>query len=323
MPRICLSYRRSDSAAIVGRIYDRLVDRYGAASVFMDLSDIPYGADFREHIQVALRGTDLLLVVIGPKWLGQRDGGTARIHDRIDSVRTEIQTALRQRTRIVPVLVDGAKMPSADELPRSIKDFAFRNGVTVDSGADFYLHMERLMAFTDQAIGLEGPRPEEKEKTSAQFDECRSRPNSARNHFGAAPLVSSAVKASPARFACYFIAAVILLLLAHYLIVMKWDLDTDYLHPFAVIIPFFFGYISFKGLRLGIGSAMIFGLSIALAAVAGMTTVVGLIDRHAILPQSEAAWQEAAEFAVTIALATIAGNLLARALYSMSKRRPF
>jgi TIR domain len=157
MPRICISYRRSDSTAIVGRIYDRLVGRYGAESIFMDLNDIPYGADFRKHIQAAFQETSVLIAAIGPAWIGQQANGAARIHDKLDPVRVEIQTALRQRILVIPVLVDGGRMPSADDLPRNIKEFSFRNAMRVDSGVDFPLHMERLMTFVDQALGIEKP----------------------------------------------------------------------------------------------------------------------------------------------------------------------
>ena len=74
MSKIIVSYRRSDSAAITGRIFDRLIDRYGEELVFMDIDRIPFGTDFRHHIQDALRDADILLAVIGPGWLGKTAG---------------------------------------------------------------------------------------------------------------------------------------------------------------------------------------------------------------------------------------------------------
>src|ERR1700691_556226 len=109
MARICLSYRRSDSNAITGRIHDHLVQRYGADAVFMDIGGIPYGADFRTHIQDVFAGASVLIAVIGPEWLGQSAGGNMRIQQRVDPVRVEIQTALNQNIFLLPVLVDGAK----------------------------------------------------------------------------------------------------------------------------------------------------------------------------------------------------------------------
>ena len=320
MPRICLSYRRSDSAAIVGRIYDRLVERYGANSIFIDLSGIPYGADFRMHIESVFRETDLLLAAIGPKWLGESADGAARIADRGDPVRAEIYTALRWHVLVIPVLVDGAKMPTAEQLPRNIKDLAFRNAIVVDSGVDFHLHMERLLAAIDQALGLEA-RPSRK----AELADHEPSLNAPKADVAASRNVPSVAKRTASRLMSYFVVPLTLLLVAHYLIVIKWDLDSAYLRPVAIIVPLASGFLSLKGLRFGIAAAILLGLSLAVAAVVGMMTVVGLIDRHAILPQSEAGWQEALEFAATITLATVAGNLLGRiaAPAKLRRWRPF
>jgi hypothetical protein len=99
MPKICLSCRRSESAAITGRILDRLVAHYGKDSVFLDIDSIPYGIDFRQHVQEVLRQVDVLVAVVGPKWPGSRDGGAARIHDDNDPIRIEIHTDRAQSTR--------------------------------------------------------------------------------------------------------------------------------------------------------------------------------------------------------------------------------
>jgi hypothetical protein len=64
VPRILISYRRRDSAAITGRLYDRLVQKYGASSLFLDIDNILYGPDFRQHVRDALSQTDLVLLII-------------------------------------------------------------------------------------------------------------------------------------------------------------------------------------------------------------------------------------------------------------------
>jgi hypothetical protein len=110
MSKIIISYRRADSAAIAGRIFDRLVSHYEDDAVFMDVDKIPFGTDFREHIRKVLLEGDILLAVIGPNWLGKSSDGTSRIKDEADPVRVEIESALRQKTRMIPVLVDGATM---------------------------------------------------------------------------------------------------------------------------------------------------------------------------------------------------------------------
>jgi len=155
MSKIIVSYRRSDSAAITGRIFDRLVDRYGEQSVFMDIDAIPYGTDFRHHIQNALHDADILLAVIGPAWLGKTPDGRSRIHDEADPVRVEVEAALKQGLTVIPVLVDNAAMPGAADLPEAIRDFAYINAAPVDVGRDFRSHMERLARSIDGIIGAD------------------------------------------------------------------------------------------------------------------------------------------------------------------------
>src|SRR5262249_40858069 len=104
----------------------------------------------------------------------------------------------------------------------------------------------------------------------------------------------------------FFAIPVILLLLAHYLIVIKMDGDSVYIRPFAVLLPLASGYLLLRIRRLGILAATLLGLSMALVCVFGMLLVVALVDRHEILPTSIAGWQEVFEFLATITLSTIA-----------------
>src|SRR5947207_6426432 len=85
MPKIIISYRRADTDAIAGRIRDRLERDYGKHSIFMDIDNIPFGTDFREHIQNAILQNDLLLAVVGPNWAGMNETGTARIEEETRS----------------------------------------------------------------------------------------------------------------------------------------------------------------------------------------------------------------------------------------------
>ncbi len=158
MANILISYRRADSAAIVGRIYDRLVARYGAEAVFLDVDDIPVGVDFRSHIRQTLERTDVVLAVVGPAWLGA-GGGRARICDDDDPVRVEIESAIVAGTPLFPVLVDGAKMPSATDLPESLAQFPYINATSVDTGRDFDYHAGRLIAALDAILGPKAPPP--------------------------------------------------------------------------------------------------------------------------------------------------------------------
>jgi len=153
MPKIVVSYRRADTGPIAGRIFDRLGTHYGFESVFMDVDNIPFGVDFREHIQQELSHCDILIVIIGPRWLGAGEDGRARINDETDPVRIEVETAMRGHVPVIPILVDNATMPKPADLPDSLRDFAFRNAAEVDAaGRDFRQHMERVIRSIDQIL---------------------------------------------------------------------------------------------------------------------------------------------------------------------------
>jgi TolB-like protein len=143
--KIFISYRRADSQVIAGRIRDRLAGHYGDDAVFMDVDSIPFGTDFREHIQNALAQSNALIALIGPQWLGMADEGNCRIHDDNDLVRIEVEMALQKGVPVIPVLVADTKMPSAPQLPESLKNFAFINAAPLDTGRDFHRDVERLI----------------------------------------------------------------------------------------------------------------------------------------------------------------------------------
>ena len=152
-PKILVSYRRADSAAIVGRIYDRLIARYGPGTAFLDIDSIPFATDFRDLVRDTLQKSDAVLAVVGPRWRGVTED-RARIMDDDDPVRVEIETALAGNIPVFPLLVDGATMPSANDLPKSIERFAFLNAATIDSGRDFHHHVDGLIASLDASLGL-------------------------------------------------------------------------------------------------------------------------------------------------------------------------
>src|SRR5262245_32676419 len=130
---------------MAGRIRDRLAARYGDDAVFMDIDNIPFGKDFRVHISEAIVQSDVLLVIVGPRWLGAGRGGNRRIDEETDFVRLEVETALSNAVPIIPVLAGSGRMPQLSQLPESLKNFAFLNAATVATGRDFHQHVERLI----------------------------------------------------------------------------------------------------------------------------------------------------------------------------------
>ena len=162
MPHIIISYRRADSDAIAGRIRDRLVSHFGESAIFMDIESIPFGIDFREHIAQALEESDILVAVIGPLWFGPGKDGKLRIAEDTDPVRIEVSTALQKGSPVIPVLVGGARMPDAADLPDSLKPLAYRNAAEVDAGRDFHPHMERLIRSIDLLLERMAKPPAQK-----------------------------------------------------------------------------------------------------------------------------------------------------------------
>lgn len=150
MAMIAISYRRDDSMDITGRIFDRLTHRYGRDAVFRDIDSIPPGIDFRDHLRESLARIDVLMVVVGPRWMGLDRNGNMRIHSETDFVRTEVEIALNRNITVVPLLVGGSEMPEAGDLPESIRGFAYRNAVRIDSARDFDHHMDGLIRAIDR-----------------------------------------------------------------------------------------------------------------------------------------------------------------------------
>ena len=144
MPKVFVSYRREDSAAITGHLCDRLKGRFGAEQVFVDVDNIPYGIDFVDHIRDMLSRCDVFLAIIGRKWRGKVVGGRSRLDYPDDFVRLELETALAQSMAVLPVLVDGAKMPEADKLPAGLRSVCRINAAPLDAGKDFHYLADQI-----------------------------------------------------------------------------------------------------------------------------------------------------------------------------------
>ncbi|MEO1065551.1 MAG: toll/interleukin-1 receptor domain-containing protein, partial [Actinomycetota bacterium] len=130
--RVFISYRRSDSAAASGRLYDTLVSALGGEdAIFVDVDDIPIGANFRSEIVRAIEGSAAVLVVVGQDWLASDESGRARIEDPSDPVRLELESALERAIPVIPVLVDDAVMPPRSVLPESVAELADLNAASL------------------------------------------------------------------------------------------------------------------------------------------------------------------------------------------------
>jgi hypothetical protein len=149
--RIFISYRREETAYPAGWLYDRLSDRYGG-QVFKDVDSIQLGDDFVEVITRAVGSCDVLLALVGEQWLTITDAqGRRRLDDPDDFVRLEIEAALTRNVRVIPILVDEATMPRADQLPPSLAGLVRRQALEL-SPARFDFDTSRLLKVLDRTL---------------------------------------------------------------------------------------------------------------------------------------------------------------------------
>jgi len=131
--QVFLSYRRTDVGGYAGRLTDALSERLGARSVFQDVTAITLGEAFTDAIDRALDESDAVLAVIGPAWLSaSTPEGSIRLLEPDDYVRLELGRALqRADVRVIPVLVGGARLPTADALPEDLRGLVERQGIVL------------------------------------------------------------------------------------------------------------------------------------------------------------------------------------------------
>jgi hypothetical protein len=340
--RIFISYRRDDSRGYAGRLQGDLSRRYSDEHVFRDV-EIPPGADFGEYITGLVDKCNVVLAIIGPGWLDARDReGERRIDKPDDWVRLEIERALaRDGVEVIPVLVDGARLPPREELPESLLALRRRNAFELSDRrwdydvAQLGQHLDRVLRGTS-ALHV---RPADLPTTTAT-------PTAA---VAAAPPPAPTPTPAPepadhTTFAVFAAAAVALLaafpadLLAHNL-VDRAPLDRDNLvtvRDFILEKAIFFGIVGalaaltvgFLSRRsrepivstlLGLGAGIVAGAAYA-GAYAGLTlssaegtdtasTAVGMITAGAFL-----GWAFGAERAgarLEASCAGLAGGLLA------------
>jgi hypothetical protein len=154
MSGIFISYRREDSAPYAGRLHDRLSAHFGATRVFMDVDDIPPGADFSAHIRTKVASCDALIAIIGKEWLAARSpAGHSRLNDPADIVALELASALQRKILVVPVLVGGAAMPKPEELREDLRELARKNAVILHDH-DFQRDVEVLIKSLEEIPAL-------------------------------------------------------------------------------------------------------------------------------------------------------------------------
>jgi len=163
--KIFINYRRDDSRADSGRLYDRLNARY-PNRVFRDVGSLEPGVEWHEAIERVLGTSDACVVVIGKEWVNiAGPTGTRRLDDPRDTVRQEIVTALKRGMRVFPVLVGGAKMPPEEELPEDLHSLARLNALEITE-QDWDQGFEKLADALDRTLGVHHAPPAPPAKAS-------------------------------------------------------------------------------------------------------------------------------------------------------------
>lgn len=140
MGQIFISYRREDSGWSTGRIYDRLVKYFPQEQIFIDVDSIAPGDDFVTYIEDAVKNCDVLLAVIGQKWIESIQANS----QKKDFVRLEIASALKNNIRVIPILVENTKMPTSESLPEELKSLSYKNAYFINHIA-FNSEIEKLI----------------------------------------------------------------------------------------------------------------------------------------------------------------------------------
>jgi hypothetical protein len=183
--KVFISYRRDDSAGHAGRVHDRLEREFGRDLLFMDVDSVPLGVNFATVLSEEVAKCDVLLAVIGPNWLNARDDdGSRRLDNPHDFVRIEIGAALQRSIPVIPILLDGAKVPKANQLPKELEELSLRNGLDIRH-ASFHNDVDRLirglkgqLAEADaekRRAGEDGSRQQKKPQRRARFGETEQR----------------------------------------------------------------------------------------------------------------------------------------------------
>ncbi len=152
MPGVFISYRREDSGGYTGRLFDILSASFGRKNTYMDLDTIAGGDNFSAVIEDKIGASDVLLAVIGSRWLTvTEESGKRRLDNPHDFVRLEIGKALQRGIRVIPVLVAGATLPQAEQLPEDLRPLCDRQAVEIRD-AHFHSDAQQLIEVLHKAV---------------------------------------------------------------------------------------------------------------------------------------------------------------------------
>lgn len=154
-----ISYRHSDAPSAAGRLHDGLSQRLGADNVVRDVEALEPGRDFLAAIKADVARCQVLLVVIGRRWLDDVPATRlSRLDDPDDVVRLEVETALEHRLRVIPVLVEEASVPTAARLPPTLRSLPGLHACVL-SHRGWKQDLESLVEVLRRPVDVEARQP--------------------------------------------------------------------------------------------------------------------------------------------------------------------
>jgi thiol-disulfide isomerase/thioredoxin len=193
--KVFLCYRREDSGAHAGRVKDWLERDLGPDVVFMDVDDVPIGKHFVKVLTDQVARCAVLLAFIGKNWLDARDeDGNRRLDNPKDFVRIEIGSALQRDVPVIPILLDGARIPNANLLPKELEELSYRNGIDLRLSS-FRSDVDRLLRGLKRELEVGAVSATTEIKNPEQPQEEPPKPIEAKIN----PSLSSAVDVSPTK----------------------------------------------------------------------------------------------------------------------------
>jgi hypothetical protein len=173
--KVFISYRRDDSAGHAGRVHDRLEREFDRDLLFMDVDAVPLGVNFVKVLSEEVAKCDVLLAVIGPNWLNARDeDGNRRLDNPHDFVRIEIGAALQRNIPVIPILLDGAKVPKPSQLPKELEELSLRNGLDVRH-VSFHNDIDKLVRSLQGQLAEADARRRDEDEWRRQEPEIKQR----------------------------------------------------------------------------------------------------------------------------------------------------
>jgi len=162
MAKIFISYRRDDSKDVAGRLCDRLKAHFGEGEVFLDV-EANYSGKFVDRIKEEAGSCEVMVVLIGQNWLTiGNNHSRPRLFNSNDFVRIECRIGL-EKDAVIPTTVEGARLPTRDELPTDIADIVSYNATEIRY-TRFDDDVKRLIGVIEAKVS---PKPAAERKMSS------------------------------------------------------------------------------------------------------------------------------------------------------------